>query len=456
MPKDRVTLFVLALLLSAGTAAASKVNAIVLFETASGSAGPCMAGLQSFRSPQKALHFPWFENSTDFWTGIAVLNVNDFPVTVFFRAVEPDGTKHESATLSLTARQRIVQYPGTLFPGGLPAETNLHCFASGPVAGFLILHNLTLSKAEAINGVPDTPVTPTLKNPPVTFADLTGDDSTNLRFSPDGSRVYVRGVYRMRVYDRYSGALLYLRPSDYGDWGPLAITPDGRYLFTANMSTGELYRFDTGSFTESLFLNSAAATGLDCSPDGRYLGIVTNSSIFVWDLAANQLVDWATFTGGTTFTDCKFTADSRFLLATDSSARKLYVTSMSLLARMTIDLTQRPTCLAQDPSTGHIYVGCSEISNNLLIFENQTFYPVGSPLTASGAAGLIYHIAVSPDGRQVYTGSVLGDNCLWVYDTLMGTFISPGIYPFYSNFVSPTPEGDQLFFVSYQAVKCIN
>lgn len=427
-------------------AARSKVNAIVVFGTDMAGGGPSMAGLASSQTPAKVLHFPWFENSTDLSTGIAVLNTSDYPITVFLRATEADGTRHESETRYLGPRQRIIQYPGDLFPGGLPEDANLSAYASGPIAGFLITHHGDFSRAEAVGGVPEAPALPTLRLPRVPFVLNPDRQVSAIRFSPDGTRVYVRGVPKLRVYDRHNGALLHTRSADFADEGAMAISPDGRYLYTNNWKIDHtIYRIDTETYADTPYLGEVTALDLQCSPDGRYLGILTITAYYLWDVRDNHLVPAATFTGGTSFTQCIFTADSRYFLAADSGANMIRTLDLATFTHGSVSVAGHANDLVQHPGTGRIYVSYGA---SLAVFNYPSFLPYCAPFTACSPGGGISHLAISPDGRLVYIGYTTGDHGLYVYDTARENFTAAGSLAIGQDVFQPwpTPEGDQIFF----------
>lgn len=439
----------------------SKVSCIAVFEY---EGGPCMAGLQSFTSPQKAVHFPWFENSGTMHTGIAILNVEAWPITVFLRAAEPDGTHHESDTVTLLPMQRIIQYPADLFPAGLPEDTVLSVYGSGRVAGFILMHTPTFSKAEAVNGVPDIPIRPELASAPVdTDIDLTpilkGASSPRgapgnpaaaytpqprqLLFSPDGARMYILIDTHLYEYDRHARTRTY---SFDVAATCIALSPDGKRLYVGTAST--IYAYDTDGHRRATVALTTPVVAISASNDGYFLGYVENTHLHILELGGDYLY---TFTGGTLFSDCLFTQDSAYLLGIDYTTHLLYMVSLPDLKSgkapppvpPSVNVQNNPNTLLQDPASGKIYIGHDY--HVVSRWNYPQFTAAGTSLTVGGE---VLQMSFSPDGRYLYIPGIAGDQKLWVYDTKLSAFKTTA-YNIAADVqvIQSSPEGDQVFFV---------
>jgi len=388
-----------------------KVTAMIMFDY---NDGPALGGLQAFNNPQKVLNFPWFENSLAFATGIAVFNVNDWEIQVILKAVAFDGTAWYSDTFTLAPKERLIGYPSDFFPGPIPEDTNFSVHASGKVAGFIIVHNNVLSKAEAINGVPIA----TKKQD--YFLNDTGMDLNNrptrMLFSPDGNRIYVRteGSSRVLVINRSS--LTLEQEFSYGSFGDIALSPDGMDLFITDYTQGIIQRMSTRNFQSTTFDTVSHPIDLAISNNGRWLGVVYDDSNYrIYDLESSGIYNFS-LGSGVSLRECIFTQDSQYFLTVDYNNDTMHIFNLGDITTSTYTLDEPgPRCLIQNPNNWNIYVGGN--SDTISVINYPGFSDAGS-LTVGGNQ---YQMAFSPDGRLLYIPSI-DDSQLRVYDTQVNLF----------------------------------
>lgn len=409
-----------------------KVSSIIIFDY---NGGPSMGGLQSFAHPAKVIHIPWFENSETFHTGIAVLNVNDYPIVAVLVATTASGTVHYSDTFHLQPMQRIIGYPTDYFPGGLPAETNLSIQASGNVAAFIILHDSTYTKVEAINGVPEIPKKVEYGYPD-TYSDLNSRPN-EMVCTPDGSRLFIRteSPSQFVAFDIPNRTVT--GHIDLSGWGGLAIHPDGLSLFIGDTSLGKVLLFNLRNETMTEFADFPDPRNIAVSNDGRWLGVAGTTYYRLYDLNGTGFHEVAT--GLTHVYDCAFTGDSACFMVVDHTGQKLHAIDVNSHVITEVSLPISPRCLVQHPGNGQIYIAGAE---DKLMEITYPGFSINSTLTLGGN---VYAMVFSPDGRMLYI-PCLTDDMLWTYDPY-SMLLSP-MRSLYGDVVciQTTPEGDMLFF----------
>jgi len=423
-----------------------KVSSIILFDYAG---GPALGGLQSFSQPQKVLHFPWFQNTADSATGIAVLNVNDWPIQVVLRASASDGTIYDSDTQTLAPMQRIIGYPDDFFPPGksIPENANLSVHAGGNVAGFIILHNNELTRIEAINGVPQVPHrTEFIVEAPVGVTNLNGN-ATDTIFSPDGNFIYIRTQldYNVLVIDRNAdskGQIIQTIP--FLGAGGMALSADAKYLYVGDVVEDRVYGISTTTFDKELYREFTNPWHAACSNDGELLMLASHDEVALDYLNAVQapfgvtvaLPDNADIRGGI----C--TGDSNYFLVLDTANDMLYaIDPGGSLESYAMGGATTAESLAQQPDNRDIYIG--HRGNEITVMAYPGFYYVA---TFQPDDAYFMDLAFSPDGRFLYAPSY-GSQMLYVFDLLKSgdsLFTYPLAAPTMS--IGCAPEGRVIYF----------
>ncbi len=416
-----------------------KVSAIVLFEY-SGSNGTSMGGLQSFAHPENVLHFPWFQNDTNFHTGIAILNVNSWPIQVVMKAVESDGTVHVSNTQTLNPMQRIIGYPQSYFNETLSGDYDLTVEASGKIAGFIILHNSDLTKVEAINGVPVIPFEPDFFSLVNLHLDL-NSRPIQMLFSKDGNTMYVATEYptdKILVINTLTYSIT--NEIDLNRTGYMALSPDGKSLYVADYGDNKVYRIDTTTYNKTAF--TTTFTGVWCtaiSNDGRYFAAASRTNYLVWDLANGGQTIINTTAGN--IWSCIFSEDSKYFMVIDYANSRLIATDLSDTSNViTVNLSGKPKTIIQAPNNGSIYIG----NDNDKI--DDISYPSFGLVKTLTTGSNHYSLSFSPDGRYLYAPST-GDNNLWIFDEYADDFKNPIDLGDTVICTGASPDGYYVFYI---------
>lgn len=410
-----------------------KVCSILMFEF---EAGPSLAGLQSFQSPQKVVHLPWYEHTATSNTGLGVLNVNPYPVQFFCRAATGDGARTDSTTFTLEAMARKVGYPVDYFPGRLPSDTTLTVYASGKVAAFAITHDSTLQKAEAINGVPQIPAR-LEDGRTYSFLDLEARATTML-FSPDGGRLYFRteAPYRLLVMDSRDKSILQTINLNHG--GDEALSADGKLLYFSDIGLDKIFQMDTRSLATTEYATYENPWYLDASNDGRWLLTASQTGWHLMSLTGGTAISQSGFSN---IQDAMITEDSRYVILCDYTTRKITQYDIETSATTETILADPPNCLHQPAGQTTLYVGCNV----------HRVYQLSLPSLAVtsniiSAAGGVYELHSSPDGRLLYIPCA-HDWYMWQYDTWTGDLKQWLNLGGAVNTAAVAPEGDRLFYL---------
>lgn len=221
---------------------------------------------------------------------------------------------------------------------------------------------------------------------------LGGGDGTSITMSPDDAYVYVAcpvlsgGSVLQLSRDSTTGALTPLSPfavpSGSGAPGDVAVSVDGKSLYTADQNGGRLSMFSrdtaTGKVTlmsPSTILAGSFPSAVALSPDGKTAYSVArgDSKLFVFDrsLTTGLLTATAAMTPPSTATGPAGSA---------------------------------PRHVVVSPSGGNVYV--ANQAGNVAQYSRQAdgaVFPL-SPLTVAAEAGS-YAVAISTDERRVYVAN---------------------------------------------------
>ena len=191
-----------------------------------------------------------------------------------------------------------------------------------------------------------------------------------IAFLPDGRRVAVtvEANRAVIVVDVARGAVEFAVPTDEGGTHLLALAPDGRRAWTANLGSGSVSLLDL----QGRKLVKTAKTGprteaIDLSPDGRELWVGDNEAHTITVLDAATLDSVATLaSGGRTPIRLKFTPDGRHVLVSNMTSSTLALFDARLRARVaTIDVpaagepSARPIGILMDPRGGRAWVAAA-------------------------------------------------------------------------------------------------
>lgn len=415
--------------------ATPKVTSVLMFEY---EGGPALAGLQSFQSPQKAVHIPWYNNSDEEKTGLGILNVNPYTIQAVIWAKSASGTVTRSNTIELDPYARKVGFPVDFFPPRtlVPADACVSIYASGKVAGFVVTYDTAITKSEAVNGIPQIPAR-VEAGALQTVVNLNAL-ATRMLFSPDGTVAYIRteSPYTLTVMNMTDHSIIGTYPTtSYGD---AALSADAKTVYFSDRTDDAIYAMNTSSYTVSKIADYESPTNLSVSNDGHWL-LVTNST--GWKAFNLDGLRPRSQSGFTNIQDAVFSEDSKFIYVADFTEKKLTSFELATSEIKEINVADSPRCLLQLPGTSHLYAA----GNGSRVY--QIALP-GFSLTSTmiNAGSTVYRLAASPDGRLLYIPCV-GDQHLWLYDTLTGELKDWKALGASVICIAVTPEGDRVYFV---------
>lgn len=422
-----------------GESLVPQISAIAVFEYAG---GPSMGGLAAMPAPQRVLHFPWFQNSASFRTGIAILNVEPWDIEVVFRARNTGGNlRYNSQTFRLGHKERIIRYTSDLFTVTPPEYCNLSVYASGRVAGFSILHSSDYAKVEAINGIPIGQEIPDLAKDTVLVEDL-GEGAVDIVQSAEGNALLIRGDdTSLYLYDLFSQAVT--QQTTFAGWGGMDQRPDGKAIYVGDHYEDQIYQVDPGSIAnKSVFASFTDPDEIACSTDGRFLAAANKSSVGLFDIDTGASV--FNQPGFSRVSDIAFTMDSKYVLAVDRTLNKLWAHRIDgMVDNREIPLSAEPLSLAVHPVSGAIIIGHG--TNVLTIVSYPEF--TTSTLTAAASSTGFPALACSPDGRRVYAPCA-ADGKLYVLYPAGNRLVQPTTVAGHATCITVSPDGCNIYYVS--------
>ncbi len=382
----------------------SKITSIILFEYGGGKSDMCMGGLQGAREVSKYLSFPWFENSSTFTTGIAILNVSGHDVVATMRANTEDGNFIYSKPIKLKPMQRIIGFPSSFFNETIPNMSTLDVFATGDITGFIIMYNNDITKAEAINGVINRNNFPeNISYKTSVFGKTFDNKGTTIKLSRDLDKLYVfetnKGIYAFDKDKLSDGDLIYSK-SVFG--GTFDVSPDGKTLVVADWAVGELFEIDLENNTKNVIDNVSGVNIVTFSNDGNYLAIGSSGDsvvLYEVDLENHSYIPFysLSFSGGD-IKDIIFSNDSRYLIMLDGYNSKLLY--KDLTAKVDIyekDLNMiSPNSICQSEWNDSYYI-CGGDSKICVLSDLSS-----SPSYISTSEGNFVNLDVSKNGKYLY------------------------------------------------------
>lgn len=419
-----------------------KVNSLALFDYG---AGPALGGLQSFANPAKVVHFPWFDNATPNQTGIAILNTAPYKIQVHLKASTQSGTTYYSDYYTLAPNQKMLGYAGDFFGSGVTgAKTTVNAWASGNIAGFMILHNSTLQKVEAINGIPDVVTAPTFALGTSTGPNL-NSYPRRMVFTRDGNYLITRTGDGYRVYNRYDNDIV-ASSTTYAA-GDVALDATGTFMYICDQTDGKVYSMSVPTGSGIVFRTERATLAgvhrICVSNDGRYLAGISETDYRVWDISDGySLVTSGTVTGGGLY-ECIFTNDSRHLVISDYDNDRLIRYDTVAHTQNTTALASTPRFMVHSDHTGYLYI--STTTNDILRYRASDFSSQGVITLDSN----VYFLSLTADQKTLYAGTYTTGK-LYAYDLVSSTFKVNGTV----NVTNPyplivSPEGDAVFYCQY-------
>lgn len=229
----------------------------------------------------------------------------------------------------------------------------------------------------------------------------------------------------------------------------IAITPNGRTLYSANFETDTVSAVDTAT-------NSVVSTipvgkrpfGIATSPNGQRV-YVTNSgdnTVSVIDTATNQVAGAPIPVGEEPF-GVAFSPDGTRALVSNSIGDSISVidTGTSQVIA-TVPARDNPYGTAYLPDGSRAYVANNN-DKSVSVLDGHSGQIIGNPIpVGEDPSG----IAVSPNGLRAYVGNY-GDGSMSVIDTQTNTVVGTVTGSEYVEWPAITPDGTRGFLSSYGA-----
>jgi len=252
------------------------------------------------------------------------------------------------------------------------------------------------------------------------------------------------------VFDTASGALS--SPIQIGTGSEpfqLAISPNGRTLYSANYEVGTVSAIDVASKAVVATVTVGKQPfGIAVTPDGSrvYVTSAEEGNVRVIDAATNQVIG-APITVGKSPFGIAISPDGTRALVTNSGNNTVSVIDLATgQVVATVPVGENPYGIAYAPDGSRAFVANND-SKSISVVEGHTGQVIGGPISVGKDPS---GVAVSPNGLRAYVANY-GDASMSVIDLQTNSVVStvPG-----SEFVewpAITPDGTRGFLSSYGA-----
>lgn len=252
--------------------------------------------------------------------------------------------------------------------------------------------------------------------PPVLDIEFALDDQI-LVFSDKGNEITIVDLESQEVLAKIWGSSA---ETIFGDFNPIAISPDGRTLLRIGENGGidliDVLSQENVMGMQSCSFGSILAT--DFSPDGKYVAVSTWTELCVWDLSTREEVPVNQSQDLYNVWDIAFSPDGSMLAIVNSDDILIWATdNWSRLGEPLVDneISRRwnpPWNLSF--SSDSVYLA-AKYNSNVLVWDTRTHRVFGTTIVVAPEYG---KIAYSPDDRYLYSGgagtSYAGN--VYVYD----------------------------------------
>ena len=198
-----------------------------------------------------------------------------------------------------------------------------------------------------------------------------GPITSNIAYSPDGSRLAVSSSIGIWIYDAHTGKELDLLVEDIGSITSIAYSPNGKTLAAANLTDVHLWDANTGKYKTRLLAATEAnfffINSIVYSPDGKTIATAGGTEAHLWDaVTGKHKTTVKDNQGGFKFNSLAYSPDGKTIATAGGTMAHLW---------------------------------------NIVEVKHKT--------TLKGHTDDIYSVGYSPDGKTIATGGADGKVHLW-------------------------------------------
>jgi YVTN family beta-propeller protein len=232
---------------------------------------------------------------------------------------------------------------------------------------------------------------------------LTGDEPTNVSFSPDGARAYVAAQLssRVDVVDVATNAIVASPATPGNDPYQTVVAPDGaKYYASGNAERIWVFNAATDQLVDSILVD-ADPNGMAITRDGDWMFISHLSSPVIGRIElATGTYDTLAVVGGTPVHGLDVSPDGTTLYIVSQGTDSLYAFNTSSGANVgQVFAGVQPFGLAATPDGGEVWI--TSLTGDVRRFEA----PGLAPITTLHVGGILRRIAVDPAGW----GAIIAD-----------------------------------------------
>jgi WD40 repeat protein/transcriptional regulator with XRE-family HTH domain len=232
-------------------------------------------------------------------------------------------------------------------------------------------------------------------------------------FSPDGKTIAATGENTARLWDATTGQTLHVIS---GHSGPLAFSPDGKYLLTgSDNQTAKVWDIAAGREMQVFSGHTGNVNGVAYSPDGKTIATASDDlTAVLWDVTTGQEVrEFRSHQGAVN--DVRFSPNGRFLFtASEDGIARLWDLATAQTIRVFTGHAGAALMVKFSPD-GRL-AGTTAEDGITRVWDLQAPSPGGMLLTGHNSG--VLRVAFSPDGKQAVTASV--DNTARIWDIASG------------------------------------
>lgn len=226
----------------------------------------------------------------------------------------------------------------------------------------------------------------------------------------------------------------------------LAITPNGKTVYTADYEVNSVSAIDTASRSVTAIPVGKQPIGITVLPNGSrvYVANSADDSVSVIDTATNQVVGAPIKVGKRPIALAASSDGSRVFVTNNEDATVSVIDTATNQVVATVPVGPDPYGIALSPDGLRGYVAANG-ANALTVFDPHANQPVGSPIPVGENPG---GIVVSPNGSRAYVAN-FGSDSLSIVDLQSNAVVNTVTGIRQAEYPALTPDGKRGFVSSY-------